>query len=147
MEVWAKHASPSGEAAYASTFYAHPLACAGALAALTLLTAADGTENASRDFASALRDELGAAAPSWRVRGEGARAAVEFWTAGTPSRPDPAAAGAAGRFLLERGILALPGGLDGSVLSFLPARSLTTAQRTHALESLRSRSASDRRSS
>ena len=38
MEAWRAHVPPSGEAPHASTFYAHPLACAGALAAIERLT-------------------------------------------------------------------------------------------------------------
>jgi 4-aminobutyrate aminotransferase-like enzyme len=139
MEVWAKHASPSGEAPYASTYYAHPLACAGALATIGALTrpAGDGSGTPARpDLARDLRAAVDSADGSILVRCAGRMAAAEWRTRDASRGADPAGMTAALRALLGAGVLAIPGGREGNVLSILPARSLTEEQWSHAVRAL-----------
>ena len=139
METWAAHASPAGEAPYASTYYAHPLACAGALAAIAALTRpADGASHSGAGFADELRAALASAGAdgSRLVRGAGRMAAVEWRRRDEGRGPDPAGMEAALRALLAEGVLAIPGGREGNVLTMLPARSLTGEQRAHAVRAV-----------
>ncbi|HEX7077470.1 MAG TPA: aspartate aminotransferase family protein [Candidatus Eisenbacteria bacterium] len=127
MEAWAKHAPASGEAPYASTFYAHPLACAGALAAIERL-AAPGTRAEVERKGALLEETLRAAAtPGWEVRAAGLMAAVA-----APGRPGAGVALASR--LLGRGVLAIPGGLDGTCASMLPAYTMGDGQIRDAAE-------------
>jgi 4-aminobutyrate aminotransferase-like enzyme len=136
MEVWARHAPAGGEAPFASTFYAHPLACAGALAAVKALRdpARASAGRAWADFAQRLRGALGAGGRALEVRGIGGMAAVALAAPDDPRRPDPARMARALRSLLAAGVLAIPGGRDGNAISFLPARSLTEEQAAAALD-------------
>src|SRR5262245_25788952 len=118
MDVWSRHRPPSGESPYASTFYAHPLACAGTLAALKRLTSEEIRGGVAR-IAAMLREELASAALG-RVRIAGALAAVD------------APAGAFNR-LLGRGILTVPGGLSATACSILPAFTIGQDQLRAAL--------------
>jgi adenosylmethionine-8-amino-7-oxononanoate aminotransferase len=133
METWAKHAPASGESPYASTFYAHPLACAGALVALKALTAAPAPDPA-RTFAEDLRAHVRESPCAWAVRGVGSMAAIEL----SEPAADPVKrnAGALAGALAANGVLAVPGGRSGRALVFLPARSLTAAQRAEAFARL-----------
>jgi len=142
MEVWAKHAPSSGEAPYASTYYAHPLACAGALAALRVLTGESPPFGLAGAFAADLAEACRGSEAQVIVRGEGSLAGIEF--VGDAGSEDSGAARArrAESWLRSEGILVVPGGRHGSVLTFLPARSLTQAQRSLALERVRSAVAS-----
>jgi 4-aminobutyrate aminotransferase/(S)-3-amino-2-methylpropionate transaminase len=124
MEVWSRHVPPSGEAPYASTFYGHPLACAGALAALKRLTSPD-VRASVRQIEGAFRAELGSPqAGAARVRIAGALAAVD----GRADSPTPLF----GR-LLARGIITVPGGLSGTTCSLLPAFTIEETQLRAAL--------------
>jgi 4-aminobutyrate aminotransferase-like enzyme len=127
MEAWKRHVPASGEAPYASTFYAHPLACAGTLAAVERLTSAEIGESVQNIGRMLERELPGSATGPPRVLG--AMAGVD--------RTDPATAnqlaGPPFRRLMTRGILALPGGLTGSTLSLLPAFTIQEGQLRHAL--------------
>jgi 4-aminobutyrate aminotransferase/(S)-3-amino-2-methylpropionate transaminase len=120
MEVWSKHVPASGESPYASTFYAHPLACAGSLAALKRLTSPEMRE-AVATIEGVFREEL-SAIPAGRVRIAGALAAV-----------DGRGKSGFGR-LLARGIITVPGGLSGMTCSLLPAFTIGEHQLRHALK-------------
>ncbi|HLQ66968.1 MAG TPA: aspartate aminotransferase family protein [Candidatus Limnocylindrales bacterium] len=127
MDAWKRHVPASGESPYASTFYAHPLACAGTLAAVERLTSAEIGESV-RNIGRVLESELpGSAIGPPRVLG--AMAGVDLTI--------PAAAnqlvGPLFLRLMSRGILALPGGLTGSTLSLLPAFTIQESQLRHAL--------------
>ncbi len=123
MEVWSRHVSPSGESPYASTFYAHPLACAGTLAAVKRLTSPEVREAVGK-IESVYEGELAPRA-SGQVRFAGALAAVD------------APAGGSTR-LLQRGILTVPGGLTGTTCSLLPAFTITETQLRAALKAIAS---------
>ena len=134
MDVWAKHVPPSGEAPYASTFYAHPLACAGALATIERLAAPEmraAVEEKGRTLARSLAAmeararERGVLA---RVRSAGLLAAVEFFREGSPMSPAPEIGSRVLRELTKTGILCVPGGISGNVLSFLPAFTIAASQ-------------------
>lgn len=134
MEVWAKHAAPSGEAPYASTYYAHPLACAGALAAIEALTRVDSEAAGAAGFAESLRTWFQESGCRVKVRGVGSMAAMDLESlGGNPLR----SAGAAAESLMRAGILVIPGGTRDHALSLLPARGITAEQRTYAFHALR----------
>ena len=120
MEVWSRHVPASGESPYASTFYAHPLACAGALAALKRLTSPE-IRAAVAAIERVIRDEFGAV-PRDRVRVAGALAAVDGRDKSLFGR------------LLARGIITVPGGLSGRTCSLLPAFTIGENQLRHVLE-------------
>ncbi|HEU4765637.1 MAG TPA: aspartate aminotransferase family protein, partial [Candidatus Eisenbacteria bacterium] len=120
MEVWSRHVSASGESPYASTFYAHPLACAGTLAALERLTSAEIA--LSREAIE--RMLLDARPPDgFRIRAIGAMAAIE------PEDKNRSL------FLplLRHGVIAIPGGISSAAISFYPAFTIAPQQLTHAI--------------
>jgi 4-aminobutyrate aminotransferase-like enzyme len=125
MEVWARHVPPSGESPYASTFYGHPLACAGTLAAVKRLTSEE-TRAAVARIEGIFRDDL-AAKTRAAVRVAGALAAVDAQAAVS------APAGTLFGRLLARGILTVPGGLWGGTCSLLPAFTIDEKQLRTAL--------------
>jgi 4-aminobutyrate aminotransferase-like enzyme len=120
MEIWSRHVSASGESPYASTFYAHPLACAGTLAALDRLASeeiAASRETIERTILNVLPP------PGLRIRAIGAMAAIEPEDAGR-SLFLP---------LLRRGVIAIPGGISSAVISLYPAFTITPQQLAHAI--------------
>lgn len=125
MEVWSRHVSAAGESPYASTFYAHPLACAGALAAIERLQSPEVAESRGR-IGAILRDGR----TGMTVRSIGAMAAVDAPRLGNRGSMDPC------RHILSRGVLVLPGGIRGTSISFLPAFTIQTAQLEAALEAV-----------
>ena len=148
MEVWSRHVPSSGEAPWASTFYAHPLACAGALAAVERLTSPAVAESVAA-VAAALRtfDRTGAersgaerpdperpGAPAFRA--VGAMAAFDS-PVRTAVGPGAASSGAAADStfarLMKRGVLTIPGGREGRTTSLYPAFTITERQLAHAL--------------
>ena len=116
MEAWKRHVPASGESPYASTFYAHPLACAGTLAAVERLTSVDIRESVER-----IGRILERALPGSRVLG--AMAAVDLSATSNQSF----------QHLMARGVLTLPGGLTGKTCSLLPAFTIQESQLLHAL--------------
>ena len=139
MDVWAKHVPTSGEAPYASTFYAHPLACAGTLVALERLTAPgmrSDVEAKGRVLAAGLAALAERRDPAVSMRSMGLLAALEV-VGEDPSRPPaPARARAVLRALAGSGVLAIPGGVHGSVISFLPSFVISREQLGEALSRL-----------
>jgi len=140
MDVWAKHVPASGEAPYASTFYAHPLACAGTLAALERLTAPElraDVEEKGRALAAGLAALAEGSRPPVSTRSIGLLAAVEFLGEGPSRAPAPARARAVLRALERSGILAIPGGIGGNVISLLPPFVISREQVSDALSRLK----------
>ncbi|HYJ33211.1 MAG TPA: aminotransferase class III-fold pyridoxal phosphate-dependent enzyme [Candidatus Binatia bacterium] len=144
MEVWSRHVSSSGESPYASTFYAHPLACAGALAALERLTSEEiaSSREAIAGMLLDARPPLG-----FTIRALGAMAAIE--PEDTRRSTTPSAEG--GRRLaapldpdrterslylplLHRGVIAIPGGISSAAVSMYPAFTITPQQLAHAMD-------------
>lgn len=124
MDVWSRHVPASGESPYASTFYAHPLACAGTLAALERLTSPE--MEASR---ATIARRLLEFRPAGRLvlRAVGAMAALEPASGTTLSKSLAAP-------LQSRGILTVPGGLSGAVTSLYPAFTIDPRQLSRALD-------------
>ena len=131
MEAWRAHVPPSGEAPHASTFYAHPIACAGSLAAIERLTAPEFQAH-SKQMGSLLADGLAAIAGRrsgvGEVRAVGLLGAIELVRDRASREPAPEALGRLLPALLGRGILALPGGLHENVLMLLPPLTIHEAQ-------------------
>ncbi|HET9952548.1 MAG TPA: aminotransferase class III-fold pyridoxal phosphate-dependent enzyme [Candidatus Eisenbacteria bacterium] len=128
MDVWAGHRAPSGESPYASTYYAHPLACAGALASLSLLESTAGSAaDAAASFEAALRPirELPIVGD---VRQAGLLLAVDIVSDRDTRAADPARAASVIDDLMRRGVLAIPGGRGGNIVSFYPSRRIARAQ-------------------
>ncbi len=135
MDAWRRHVPSSGEAPHASTFYGHPLACAGALATLDRLTEPGFREEVERKgaiLARGLREIASRHAGVGEVRCAGLLAAIELVRDRATREAAPEALGRLVAALLRRGILALPGGLHENVLSLLPPLTITEAQMLHS---------------
>ena len=136
MDAWRRHVPPSGEAPHASTFYAHPLACAGALATLRRLTASGFREEVERK-ARWLHDALASLARRHRsvtgVRSAGLMAGIEL---GSNASGGSGRLQAVWRALLDRGVLTIPSGTHGTVLQILPPLTITDEQLAHGLSAI-----------
>ena len=136
MEAWTAHVGPSGEAPHASTFYGHPLAAAGALAAIERLVR-PGTREAVERLGSQLRsglDSIASRHPSvGEVRCAGLLGAIELVHDRATRAPDPSALTRLYHALRSRGVLAVPAGIHGNVLQLLPAFTITPEQLEHGL--------------
>lgn len=122
-----------GEAIHTSTFLGNPIACAAALASLDAI-AADDAQAALRGCGHALaacfeplrgRPELGV------TRVDAIGALVGIGLRGGFKRTL-----AVMRAMLERGLIVLPGGVDGDVLTLSPPCSITRAQLEAARDAL-----------
>jgi len=104
-----------GEALHTQTFLGHPPSCAAGVAALAVLDDENLVARAARNGAEALAflEERAAGRPGVKdVRGAGLMLGIEC---DTPERAARAVQGA-----LQRGVLLLPSGDDGRVLSVTP---------------------------
>ena len=132
MGAWQRHVPASGEAPHASTFYAHPLACAGALATLKRLTAPGFREEVERK-GRWLSDALTALARRHRsiaaIRSAGLMAGIELAS-------DASGLQSAWRGLLARGVLTIPSGTHGTVLQLLPPLTITDEQLAHGIAAI-----------
>ena len=140
MDVWKKHVLPSGEAPHASTFYGHPLACAGALATLKRLTE-PGFQEQVEALGARMAQGLATIASRHRsivgeARSIGMFGAIELVRGGDARDPDPTLASRLASALRARGILTLPGGLYDNVLMLLPPLTMTSSQWTRGLETI-----------
>jgi len=120
-----------GEALHTQTFLGHPLGCAAALASISAIEREGLVERAAALGARALaqlRDGLGAAPRVSEVRGRGLMIGVELASG--------AEAIALVQALLERGVIALPSGAGGSVVSITPPLSIGEAALDYALRAL-----------
>ena len=136
MDVWAAHRPSSGESPYASTYYGHPLACAGALASIALLESSAG---AAAEAAAAFEGALGSVRDVpivGEVRQAGLLVAIDVVADRGTRAPDPARAAFVIAELLRRGILAIPGGRHGNIVSLYPSRRIARAQIEHAAAAL-----------
>jgi len=140
MDLWRKHVLPTGEAPHASTFYAHPLACAGALAALPRLGAEETgahVERAGALFLDGLR-ALEAEFPAvGEARGAGLLCAIELVRDRGSREPAAELAWKVVGALQEDGVLAYPGGVHDNVVCFTPPLTITEEQLRAALAVLR----------
>ena len=134
MDVWRKHLGPSGEAPHASTFYAHPLACAGALATLKRLVAPElqsGVRKKGAHLEHGLKELASRHPVVGDVRCAGLLCAIEL----VDDRREPArdrTRRVLGH-LLRNGVLALPSGLHDNVIQFLPPLTITDGQLSRGL--------------
>jgi 4-aminobutyrate aminotransferase-like enzyme len=114
-EVMDRWPASAGESLHTQTFLGHPPACAAALASLAVLAEEKLPERAAEVGARALawlRRALSGAAGAREVRGRGLLLGLECES---PARAARACAGA-----LARGIVVIPSGDDGRVVSITP---------------------------
>ncbi|MEJ2203348.1 MAG: aminotransferase class III-fold pyridoxal phosphate-dependent enzyme [Gemmatimonadota bacterium] len=135
MDAW----PPSeGEALHTSTFLGHPLACAAGLAVLDALETEAVPERArllGSRLVNELRERLRGVGAVADVRGLGLMIGIEL--VGRKGR-EPLAGGAVrvARAALQEGLLVLPGGEVGHVVTLSPTVALTEAQVTFVLDVL-----------
>ncbi|TMQ57487.1 MAG: aspartate aminotransferase family protein [Candidatus Eisenbacteria bacterium] len=136
MESWRKHVLPSGEAPHSSTFYGHPLACAGALRAIDRLAAPETrahVERAGALFATGLRSLHERCPAVGDVRAAGLMAAIELVRDRESREPAPRLTATVVGALLREGVLAYPGGVHDNVICFTPPLTITEEQLGHAV--------------
>jgi acetylornithine/succinyldiaminopimelate/putrescine aminotransferase len=124
MQGWQAAAPLSGETLHSATFYAHPVACAAALATLDILADEALVERAER-VGALLHEGLGQLASAYpdlvrEVRGKAMMAGLVL---DTPHRVLEVT-----RAALARGLIVLPGGYEGDVLSLSPALTIDERQ-------------------
>jgi len=126
MDAWPES---HGEALHTQTYLGHPPGCAAALASLAVLEEEGLVERSARlgaDALERLRRATAGAAGVREVRGLGMMIGVEC---DTPERALDAT-----RRCLERGVLLLPSGDDGRVLSITPPLVIAEAPFAFALD-------------
>lgn len=132
MDAWRK-VDTGGEAPLASTFQAHPVACAAAIAALEEIERKKLAARAARLGALALRrlrTMTRGRHEIVEVRGRGLQIGIEFASAAQARRVVEAA--------LERSLIVLAGGLRGHVVTLSPPLTLSTAELNDGLQRLES---------
>ncbi len=138
MRAW----PPSqGEAIHTSTFLGSPLGCAAALASLDVLKREHLAERAERLGArllERLRTWMDRSPRVGDVRGRGLLAGVEFVVDRESTAPDPEAVRAITIGALRRGLLVLPEGPYGNVLSLTPPLTIPEELLWEGLEILES---------
>jgi 4-aminobutyrate aminotransferase-like enzyme len=118
-----------GEALHTQTFLGHPLGCAAALASIEILKTEGLPERAAKTGALALehlKDGLSGSTGVTDVRGLGLMLGVELAT--------PEHASAAVGKALARGVIVLPSGDDGRVLSATPPLTIAPERMLAALD-------------
>ncbi|MFI5319929.1 MAG: aspartate aminotransferase family protein [Myxococcota bacterium] len=128
MDAWP---ASQGEALHTQTFLGHPPSCAAALASMAVLADEKLVERSAEDGAAALaflRARTRGLARVAEVRGRGLMLGIECDTPETALRACAAA--------LARGVILLPSGDDGRVLSVTPPLCVGRAALEHALEIL-----------
>ncbi|MEO8277352.1 MAG: aspartate aminotransferase family protein [Thermoanaerobaculia bacterium] len=123
MESW----RTGGEALHTGTFVAHPLACAAALATLSVLEEERFVERAEA-IGTRLLESLSALPESVQLRGRGALWGLAF------TRPESARSFATA--LRARGLLVLCGGPNGAVVELLPPFAITDVQLDFVCEAI-----------
>jgi 4-aminobutyrate aminotransferase-like enzyme len=127
----------TGEAIHTSTFLGHPVGCAMALAQIAEIEKLNLPERAA-ELGGFLLAELESKIPNGKfqvaVRGLGLMAGVELRH--HDGSPATAEAFAAVKTLLQRGLIFLPEGEHGSVISFTPPLTITKAQLARAVAAL-----------
>ena len=120
-----------GEALHTGTFVGHPLACAAALAFLDLyedLKLAELARESESRVDKQLRHCCAASEKVVEVRGRGLLFGLQLC--------DKTAAHRLSRGLLCRGVLALAGGADGTVVQFCPPLTISSRQLEYALSAV-----------
>ncbi len=139
MDSWRAHRTAAGEARHASTFYGHPLACAGALAAIDRIATPEFRGEVERlgvILAQGLR-QLAARHPVvGEARSAGLLGAIELVRDRETREPATGALGSLLASLLARGVLAIPAGVHGNALMLLPPLTITEAQLMHGLDAI-----------
>jgi len=136
LSAW-KHLDMGGEAPVSSTFVAHPLACAAALATLDEIDARRLVSRATRMGRVVLRDLRALARGRPRVfdvRGRGLLVGIEL--ARPDGSPDPKLAGAVVNAALARGVLLLGGGVRGNVICLSPPLTISLPEWRRALKAI-----------
>jgi 4-aminobutyrate aminotransferase-like enzyme len=139
MDAWRAHVGSSGEAPHASTFYAHPLACAGTLATIGRLTIpgfSDGVSTKGDQLERDLRAIASRHPIVGEVRQSGLLAAIELIVENSHRGPARDHARRILDHLAKNGVLALPSGLHDNVIMFLPTLTVTGRQLSRGLEIL-----------
>jgi 4-aminobutyrate aminotransferase/4-aminobutyrate aminotransferase/(S)-3-amino-2-methylpropionate transaminase len=133
MDRWPKS---TGEAIHTSTFLGHPVGCAAALAAMSVLRDERLVER-SAEFGARIRsrlEEMTADHPHvGQVRGRGMLIGIEMVRDRASREPAPDLAGHVVVETLRRGVLMLGGGIHGNVLSLSPPFVITEPQIDAAL--------------
>jgi 4-aminobutyrate aminotransferase-like enzyme len=127
MEAW----ETAGEARHTTTFLAHPLAAAGARAALAEIRRRDLPARAraiGRVFRAGLARIRRRHARVGDVRGVGALWGIDLVADRESREPDAAAAQAVAAALAKSGYLALAGGAHGNVIALTPPLTITPRQ-------------------
>jgi 4-aminobutyrate aminotransferase-like enzyme len=125
MDVWPVS---RGEALHTQTFLGHPASCAAALACIETLEAGGYLAHAATVGSQALEDlalETQDIDAVVEVRGKGLMIGIEL----APSLSGPEVCTRA----LERGVIALPSGSSGEVISITPPLCIDAATLAHAL--------------
>jgi 4-aminobutyrate aminotransferase len=143
-EVMAAWPPSQGEALHTSTFLGNPTVCAAALASLAVIEEEGLVERSAalgREMLDRLRTELASHPRVAEVRGVGMMVGIELVRDRDAFAPDAELAAEMMKEAMRRGVLLLPGGVQGNVLSLSPPLSIARAQLDHALgvlvESLR----------
>ena len=128
-----------GEALHSSTFMAHPLGSAAALAAIDELERRGLPQRAGALGARVLRrlNQLKERRPLiGDVRGLGMMIGLELVKDRATKEPATAEAARVAQVVLERGVIMLRGGPHGNILSLTPPLAITRRQLDHALNTL-----------
>jgi len=139
MDAWRKAVLPSGEAPHSSTFYAHPIACAGALKALDRLAAPETRAHVERmgaKFVAGLRALQERSPHVGEARAAGLMAAIEMVKDRESREPAPDRTGRAVAALLQEGVLVYPGGVHDNVICFTPPLTITEEQIDFAVDTI-----------
>lgn len=135
LESWGPSA---GEARHTSTFVGHPLACCVALEVLDQLEKEDLIHQAEIKgdrLREGLTEKLRNAARPTQVRGRGLMVGIEIFQPDAKS-PDPATTGSLVLGCLRRGLIVLPSGQAGNVLSLTPALTISEEQLDFAADTI-----------
>jgi 4-aminobutyrate aminotransferase-like enzyme len=140
MESWRAHVLPSGEAPHSSTFYGHPIACAGALRAIDRLTAPETrahVERVGEMFARGLNNIAEQMPAIGEVRAVGLMSAIEIVKDRESREPDAKRTAETVAALMREGVLAYPGGVHDNVICFTPPLTITEEQLAFSVGALK----------
>ncbi|MAI79819.1 MAG: aspartate aminotransferase family protein [Deltaproteobacteria bacterium] len=128
MRAWPR---PGPEAIHTQTFLGHPASCAAALASIDLLEREEGVARSARLGEAAIRKLQQALSTSphiTEVRGRGLLIALQFRDSASAQRVVEQA--------LERGVILLPSGDAGDVISISPPLTIEETIFDHALNQI-----------